>query len=56
MVFVPSNLITIGNLSWQITAQDALGNNGIRSGTTELLILDRLLLLTKVISKAELGG
>jgi len=54
-VSVPSNMITIGNLSWQITAQDTSGNNGIRSGTTRVVDTRPPVITHKVISKAELG-
>jgi len=54
-VSVPSNLITIGNLSWQITAQDASGNNGILSGTTRVIDTRPPVITHKIISNATLG-
>ena len=54
-VSVPTNLITIGDISWQITAQDVSGNNGIRSGTTRVVDTRPPIITHKIIAKAEFG-
>jgi hypothetical protein len=54
-VSIPSNLIVPGNLDWQIVAQDASGNKGIRSGTVKVIDTKPPVIIHKIISKAELG-
>jgi hypothetical protein len=49
------NLVTYGDLNWQISAQDTSGNKGIKSGIVKIVDTTRPIINHKLITKAELG-
>jgi hypothetical protein len=52
---IAPNLVTYGDLNWQISAQDTSGNKGIKSGIVKIIDTTEPIINHNLILKAELG-